>query len=158
MTTQEADTCTLCLPLPSDGLVGDSDAAAGPGLLSDGVRSSGEAPAYIMHAAAEKSIFLKGDSTARGMTRCCLGCFLRRIVVAFWFPAGVSHALPCFAGSHGIGGVKVTHKWVIALAVVGSLAAAATAAVLVILYSHVRFRRRVCQVHNRFQVFPLPSS
>ena len=42
------------------------------------------------------------------------------------------------------------HKWVIALAVVGSLAAAATAAVLVIVYSHVRFRRRVCQVHDQF--------
>ena len=75
MTTREADTRTLCLPLPSDGLVGDSDAAAGPGLLSEGARRSGEAPANIMHAAAEKSIFPKRDSTARGMTRCCLGCF-----------------------------------------------------------------------------------
>jgi hypothetical protein len=57
MTTRETDTRTLCLPLPSDGLVGDSDAATGPGLLSGGAQSSGEAPAKIMNAAAEKSMF-----------------------------------------------------------------------------------------------------
>ena len=57
MTTRETDTRTLCLPLPSDSLVGDSDAATGPGLLSGGAQSSGEARAKIMNAAAEKSMF-----------------------------------------------------------------------------------------------------
>ena len=57
MATRETDTRTLCLPLPSDGLVGDRDGAAGPALLSGDAQSSGEAPARIMHAAAEESMF-----------------------------------------------------------------------------------------------------
>ncbi len=43
-------------------------------------------------------------------------------------------------------GSKRTEKWVIAVSVVGSVAAAAIAAALAVMCSHVHYRRKICQV------------
>ncbi|CAL5229280.1 g12574 [Coccomyxa viridis] len=93
MLSEETDTRTLCVPLPSDYLVGGDDPNAGLG---------GNAGPLSTQAA--QALGAPGQS----------------------------------AGS------KRTEKWVIAVSVVGSVAAAAIA--LAVMCSHVHYRRKICQV------------